>query len=246
MRRLLSRTSITIDEAVAILLGRITGPIDLEPIDDSEEAEANSPAFDLQETLEDELDVLDGEYRLAKHERQSEDVIAEKLAAQKEQEAVIDKANGYLCEIEDEINKGEQSILKLDRALSNTAYTFITLHSFNEWQKQRSVSSEVKSDHADFVGAESAPPKGHKNEKKVRDKMRRQERAILDAIVKLGYDAKAVPKFKFTEAGAKAQVWDAVQNLGLFDNYDIFDKAWERLRKGKDILDAAPPPHKKV
>ena len=67
MARLLSRTSITIDEAVSILLGRSTGPIDFEPMDVAEDAEAivhfiddEAPAEETDdEAMDDDLDELD-------------------------------------------------------------------------------------------------------------------------------------------------------------------------------------------
>ena len=116
-------------------MGLITGPIEFEPTEGSEDAEFDSPAFCLEEALEDELYPLEGEYIEAKHENQPAHVIAEKLAAVRKQEAIIEQANVYLCAIHDELNKGEQSVLKVDRALSNAAYTYITRHSFNEWVK---------------------------------------------------------------------------------------------------------------
>jgi len=237
MRRLLPRTSITIDEAVSMLLGRTTGPIDLEPLDETEDAERNAPLFCLRDDLEDEMEVLAGELDLAKHEKQSAEVIAEKLAAVNRHEVVMVQADVCRCAIDDELNKGEQSMLRVDVKRTNTAYTYITLHSFNEWQKQQKNRAEPKPDRGE-PAPDPAPAGdlGGKRPRKLRDKMRRQERAILDAIAKLGHEPKALPKHT-PEAGVKADVWQVVQASGLFNNYDIYDKAWYRLRRVGDIRD---------
>ena len=229
MRRLLSRTSITIDEAVAILLGRITGPIEFEPIDDGEEAEANSPAFDLRETLEDELEVLDGEHRLAIHEKQQAHFVAEKLAALQKKEEEIAQANVHLSAINDELNKGRSSKLKVDRALSNDVYTFITLHSFNEWVKRRESVSKRPGVGAP-AGASNSALIGAKN-REPRTRLRQQEEAILAEISKQGLDPMALPSGPAGKSGVKAAVRDALRKSPLFKGPTTFDKAWERLLK---------------
>ena len=227
MTRLLSRTSITVDEAVYILLGRSTGPIDVEPIGVAEDTEADGPAFCLQDILEDELDVLEGEYDLAKYENEPEDVIAEKLAALQDQETVIKQAYLYRCEINDELNKGEQSALKLDSALSNAVYSFITLHSFNAWRE--TISSEQLGG-GDEIDLNPASQEGI-DKKGPRKKQRDQEDAILEQIQKLGLDPLALPPDRSGRDGVKKDVRVALKSAPLFQGSTIFDKAWERLRK---------------
>jgi hypothetical protein len=235
MRRLLSRTSITIDEAVAILLGRITGPIEFEPIDDGEEAEANSPGFDLQETLEDELDVLEGQYRLAIHQKQQAHVIAEKLAALQKKEEEIAQANVHLSAINDELNKGRSSKLKVDRALSNPAYTYITLHSFKEWVKRRGMQGE-RPGAAAPVGSPPAGP-GEVTKPKDRTRLRQQEEAILDEIRRQGFDPMALPRQPPGKPGLKAAVHEALRKSPLFEGKTTFRKAWESLRRYRLIVE---------
>lgn len=239
MRRLLSRTSITIDEAVSILLGLSTGPIEFEPIFDAEDAEANCPTFSLRETLEDELEVLDGAYKLAKHEKKPAHIIAEKFAALKHQEAKIRQANSFLCAINDEINKGEQSMLKVDRVLSNAGYTYITLHSLDEWLHHGGSHG--------WLGeltrvAEPAGSQSERNEDsttpKVRNRRREQEEAILVEIRKQNVDPTSLPKNPPGKPGVKAAVRAALMESTLFDGDTVFDKAWERLRTNRRIADA--------
>lgn len=241
MARLLSRTSITIDEAVSILLGRSTGPIDFEPMDGAEDAEANAPVFCLFETLEDELEVLTGEYEIAKYEKQPADVIAEKQAAVQHQEAVREQAYQHLCEINDELNKGEQSALKMDTALSNAACRFITLHSFNQWRASSAGEQPVA-----VLPTESVPPSTEGTEQKVvRDKGIRQGKAILAEIKKQGFDPKAMPPSHSGRRGVKAAVRAALKDPSLFKGSKMFDRAWQKLRNDDDIVNESdPPPHK--
>lgn len=240
MHRLLSRTSITIDEAVSILLGHSTGPIEFTPIDGADDAGVNTPSFSLREALEDELDVLEGEYAEAKYEKHPAHVISEKHAALQRQQEIMKQANAYLCAIEDELNKGELSILKVDSALSNPAYTFVTLHSFNEWAKKlgKAVLVDLPSSEQDPVAPPSAEPQKAASP---RMKMREQEQAILDEIARQGHDPKALPLFDPGKGGVKATVRDTLRDNPLFENKTSFKRAWEQLRKDKSIAEKSPP-----
>ena len=244
MRRLLTRTSITEDEAVGNLLGLISGPIEFEPIDGAEDA--GDLMYCLREDLEDKRDVLEGEYDLAKREKQSQQIIAEKLAVLQSQEAIISQANVYLCAIRDELNKGEGSVLKVDRALSNTAYTFITLHSFNEWGKSRGGATSAGEQPGAVAPSESnkAPVQGAT--KQPRDRHRKQEDAILEALRQQGFDPLALPKHSFRKAGAKAAVLRSLKKSPLFKGSTTFKHAWDRLRGDGRIAEGPDPtPHKK-
>lgn len=227
MTRLLSRTSITIDEAISSLLGRSAGPIDYEPTEPTDEAADDTLVFCLREALEDELEVLAGEYELAKHEERSPEFIAEKQAAVEHQEAVIEQANLYLCAIQDELNRGEQSVLKVDSASSNAAYTFITLHSFNEWRKRLAGDESGGEEPTESVRVSSKVAEKKAPRKKQRD----QEDAILEQILKLGLDPLALPPDRYGRDGVKKDVRVALKSAPLFQGSTIFDKAWERLRK---------------
>jgi len=243
MSHIFQRTSTTVDEAVYILLGQIDGPVVFTPVEESGWAEVDSISFNLRETLEDELDVIAGEYALAKAEQQPADVIAKKYSALQQQEAVIAQANAYLCAIHDELNKGEQSTLKVDRELSNSAYTFITLHSFNEWAKGIGKGILIDLPTGIVEPAISSPSHtGNGTKPPPRIKLREQEEAILAEIKRLDFDPMALPKNLPGIRGVKAAVREALQSSTLFEANTAFEKAWERLRKEKRIQDA--PPHK--
>jgi hypothetical protein len=225
MTHLLSRTSITIDEAISILLGWSTGPIDFEPINVARGAESDVPVFCLRDRLEDERDVLAGEYDMAIHENLPAHVIAEKRAALQHQEEVIEEANQYLCAIQNELNKGEQSVLKLDMALSNPVYRFITLHSFNEWRKSSA------GEQPGGVAATEAILASKKGPKKKEPRLIQQQNAILEEIRKQGLDPMALPPIRPGHAGVKADIRESLKNSPLFEGTTTFDKAWERLAK---------------
>jgi hypothetical protein len=244
----LSRTSITEDEAVAILLGWTTGPIECECSDEAEGEEYDCYVFCLREALENDMTVPESEYVMAKHEKQPAHVIAEKLAAVQRQEAITEQANVYLCAIRDELNKGEQSMLRKDLTLSNAAHTLITRHSFNEWVK--SISAERMAGPADAaVPAElmQAPNEGEKKQTPRRRQLD-QEEAILAAIREQEHDPMALPNFVAGKDGVRAATRDALRASPLFKGSTVFDKAWERLGKQKLIAYRAdrPPPKKSV
>jgi hypothetical protein len=60
-----------------------------------------------------------------------------------------------------------------------------------------------------------------------------QEAEILRVIRELGHDPKKLPKPKSGKPGVKAAACKVLNWQGT-----IFDKAWERLRSGKEIIDA--------
>ena len=80
-----SSTSVTMDEAVANLLGAAKGPIEFYSLNDdpSEEEEAllDSLTFDLREHLGRGRDSLQSDYLEAKHEGLPDEEIAERLAS---------------------------------------------------------------------------------------------------------------------------------------------------------------------
>jgi hypothetical protein len=240
MYRLLRRTSITEDEAVSMLLGHTTGPVEFEIPEGDEEYEANCPMFCLGEALEGELEVLDGQYRLAKRDKQPAHVIAEKLAALQRQEGIIQQARVHLSAFRDELNKGERSVLKVDSALSNAAYTYITLHSFEEWVQHR--QSQAGGQPGTTIPTDIVPMIIKEKEKKApRTKGLRQQDAILAEIERRGFVATALPPHPYNGRGVKAVVLEAIAKPPLFPSPKVFDTAWQTLRRQKLIAGGARP-----
>lgn len=65
-----------------------------------------------------------------------------------------------------------------------------------------------------------------------------QETAILSWLTNHGFNPKALPKPPNGKAGVKKACRDVIcKNLSLFASISVFDTAWDRLRKNKDIQD---------
>ena len=64
-----------------------------------------------------------------------------------------------------------------------------------------------------------------------------QDQAIMRLIRKEGHDPLQLPKNEPGKPGIKATVRKALQGDLLFTGATVFEKAWERLRNGKEIAD---------
>lgn len=244
MSKLFSRTSVTVDEAVAILLGWTNGPVEYRVMNEDpspeELAGLDTLVFSLQEYLQEKLDELESDLAEARADNMPAKIIAEKQTAIQAHDAVIDQAKAYLCAIHDEINKGERSALHVDTKLSNTIYTYVTLSSFDDWAKQygRTVLVELQKATGTALPAIQPQPNGAAKPQP-RTKMLDQEQAILDAIKELGVDPTALPPKAPGKSGVKAAVKLRLGKTPLFSSPSAFKNAWDRLRGNKDIVDAA-------
>lgn len=212
------RTSITIDEAVAILLGRINGPIIYKSTSEypsDEELEwIESMPFSIKDELIEERDTLASLLGEAIHDRRPQNEITKLKTASRALESVIDQAHSYIQAIKDELAKGPNSSLLKDTDLSNATYTYIRRTSFDDWASK----------------LEQQPPKP-------RLKLRDQEKAILDKIVELGCTPTQLPKNVAGKSGIKSAIKHALSSNLLFEAPTAFNKAWERLRRNEEIAD---------
>ncbi len=135
------QTSCTKDEAVGMLMGLIHGPIQLTPLDhepsDEELELEKSIYYSVMEDLDGERDSAEINHVEAKFDNLPADIIAEKLAALEECDTKIGNANAYLNDINDELNKGETSALRIHTGASTGLYQHITLTSLDEWARNR-------------------------------------------------------------------------------------------------------------
>jgi hypothetical protein len=65
-----------------------------------------------------------------------------------------------------------------------------------------------------------------------------QDRAILSYLSAKGHDPKKLPRNEPGKPGVKAAAKKALQGTPNFIGSRVFDKAWDRLRKNKDIVTA--------
>lgn len=137
------RTSVTVDEAVAILMGWADGPIELAAMDGipspEEDDFSNSWLFSLRDHIEDEEAALESAYGDAREDKLPTEVIAEKREALRLFRLEAKQATVCLCAVKDELNKGDASRLRIDIALSRPSLTYITRTSLDQWKNEENV-----------------------------------------------------------------------------------------------------------
>lgn len=254
MEELFSRTSVTIDEAVGILIGWLRGPFNANIVIDEYTNETEYSAFYLAEALRDTDDLLESEYAEAIYDRLPAADIEKKLIAIQEHRTLCKKAKKYLCDIKDELTKGKQSALRYYGNIEDRCAIEITLSSLNEWTNTK-YSLDILSPNRLSIREQeinlakkdttilSPDTKVTINdidasqEKSNQQKLLRQEEVILHAIKDLGHNPKSIPKNTGGRPGFKSTVRHHLKGNDLFVGRTVFDKAWERLRKNEAITD---------
>lgn len=136
-----SETSCTKEEVVARMLGWMQGPIHKKLVEVTEYGipEDELPflhALDdsLEEQLRERRDIAQHEFYKALEENTSYDVLKEKESAVTQCDKLIETAGIYLADIDDEIAKGESSVLRIDEEVTKkTGIIHLTLGSVNKW-----------------------------------------------------------------------------------------------------------------
>lgn len=142
------RTSCTRDEAVAMMLGLINGPVCARPSNDDATQEEweiiNSYGYSLQDDLEERRDALESEVVEAQLEKLDPNDIGKKQEALQNFHALVEKARIYSLHIDDEIAKGELSALREDKqAKGNSIETRYTVISIKQWAKANTEISAL-------------------------------------------------------------------------------------------------------
>ena len=241
MDREFTRTSVTVDEAVAILLGWVDGPIWFRSTNDNpspEEQEViDSLIYSLQEDLENDKEQAESDLAEAKNDKMDECVIESKHEAVRKAAADRALAKTYLCAIEDEINKGPMSALRVDVKRTSSHQTYITLTSFDDWAGEKGYRLRVLEPVPTITQPSVEVAETKSGKPPVRRRHRGQEKAIVAEIVRLGYNPLELPINSRGKRGVKTQVRDALWKGDLFGTINIFKHAWDRLRAGKEIVD---------
>ncbi len=236
-----SRTSVTVDEAVAILLGVMNGPVSFQAMSDEvsneEQDVLDSLTYDLRAELRDEITALISDRAEAILAKKPQDVIDAIETELKRYRELDDLAFAYRCAIEDELGNGEASALRRDAARSNAQDTYITLSSLDAWAVEKGCRESILTPVPKVTSSNATETECQKKALRVRRRHRDQEEAIVAKIKQLGYTPLELPKNDPGKPGVKAQVRDVLQASNLFGTSKIFDHAWERLRKGKEIID---------
>ena len=241
MDREFTRTSVTVDEAVAILLDWADGPIWFRSTSDDpspEEQEViDSLTYSLQEDLEGDKDQAESDLAEAIFDKMGESVIESKRKAVRKATADRALAKTYLCAIEDEINKGAMSALRVDIKRTSSHQTYITLTSFDAWAKEMKYRLQVLEPMPTIIQPSAEVVAENKNKPKVRRRLRDQEETIVAEIKRIGYNPLEYPDNESGLGGVKSEVWATLKENELFISYGVFDKAWHRARKNGDIAE---------
>lgn len=236
------RTSVTIGEAVAILIGWVDGPVVYTCASESptyeEQEEIESMLFDLHEFIEDEETRLENAYDDAKDDKLPAAIVAEKREALKAFRKKIQQAKTCLCAIKDEINRGDPSELATDTELSSDGCRYITLASLARWAKKMKYAAQILVDLPVGIETTITIKQPMKPAPAPRRKMLDQVAAIKAEIRKLGHDPKNIPSNDPGKDGVKAQVRKALEGSPLFKATTAFRKAWEEVnRDAREGLD---------
>lgn len=142
------------NEAVEYLLGRLKVGVlrkNLIP-DDARPDELEFYDFSWQTLMIEERESADAAYTNALIEALADDVIAEALAKLKHCDSQINKAHRFLCDIDDELAKGDESELRIARySTVNPMSPNITINSFALWAKVKygiDIINILDSEHA--------------------------------------------------------------------------------------------------
>ncbi|TCV86656.1 hypothetical protein [Sulfurirhabdus autotrophica] len=177
--------------------------------------------------------------------------LAEKKSDVLKYKELIDKAKTYFRDIREEISKGENSDIRIDQESTDwTGDEFLTLASV-EWWARNKYNISITS--PDSLTRNSPEPQklplatieiemDIKQNQDKQPKLRAQEKAIFDEIIRLGYIPKSLPKNKAGKPGVKFKVRTSLKENDLFTGITVFDRAWERLRKFGDIVDDVQVP----
>lgn len=220
------RTSLTRDEIVAILLGWLDGPQIFVPMEDASPEVQELVESDSYCLLEDRENRLDDAYdkRIECLEKGQPAEICQKPVADFKRD---DEALKRFCyEVDDEISKGDKSMLRVDSRSSTPRDICYTRKSFDEWRMKTPEIAELSR-----TGTKPTPRK--------KTKGMLQEEIILTCIKELGYEPTQLPRNESGRRGIKA---DVLAKIGTgkppFETHRRFLNAWDRLRGQKKIIDA--------
>ena len=248
--------SCTIDEAVAKHLGWMQGAIRNKQVSFTEygiptDELAHLPSqsdFNVAKQLEDMrseiYDRLEVEYQKCEDNDFSDMTVFDKIESELDEcERLIEKAAKYRAELIDELAKKENSVLRIDPTKKADRERYITIKSLEAWEQNKdtviissstidasSISTSPNIPQEPLSDANTTTPK-----KPQRIRMRDQGDAIINALVELGYVPNRLPKYVKGLPWVKSEVRSLLENHILFGSDKVFDNAWQRLTKSKQV-----------
>jgi len=149
-----------------------------------------------------------------------------------EAQAELSQYHRYLCDINDELAKGNLSELRVDPGRTKSRQRpYINMISLKSWANKKYGISIFPALRYETTALQRKP----------RTKMLDQEDAILAEIVRLEHDPESLPKNQAGKDGVKAEVCSALDGKVPFEATTSFTKAWERLRKDGRIREGSTP-----
>lgn len=147
MVNLYSRTSITVDEAIANLLDLLDGPVVFRlpetEYTQTEEEELENLIFDLNDVLLERYESLSSQLAEAKYDGEAEIVISKLSSRVDAARQNIELANRCRCAIDDELFK-PSPVLVTDPRLSREGMPYITLESLRKWADTNQTIAHVR------------------------------------------------------------------------------------------------------
>lgn len=217
------RTSLTRDEIIGILLGWIKGP-DILVFPEEMEIGPNE-----QEALE--LHAYSVHEDLKERKETAWELYAECLERGEKREECRKFIEGFhiedeefklICDqFDDEISKGENSMLRIDQRYTTNIFTFYTRVSVEEWT--RTLTKQNSIEPSPLIGP------------RIQTKMAMQGEAILACLAELGYNPKKLPPTDVGKDGIRKQVKTKLQTNELFKAPSSFRNAWGHLLEEKRI-----------
>lgn len=150
-------------------------------------------------------------------------------------DALFEDFKSYLTDINNELALGKESALRIDDSVrERSGVPHIYLSSLGRWTQTRYGIPIMGWDYFELPSNDSATQQnsiGTKTSPKHRTKMLDQEKAILAAIVALGFNQCSMPKNVSGKCGLKSKVEKALASSALFSAGKSFENAWGRLLK---------------
>lgn len=222
----------TKDEAIALLIGM--GDVRYLPInDDVDTGEIDIPPFWLEYELKEMYECAEGEYKLAIYEKETKEVIEEKLNKCERIKELIKKANICAQYFDDEVAKGDSSVLRVYKPKSSHTPHY-TYNSIRKWWE--GVESEIhKIDSTLFTENQSAnnkkadndPNEGDWSSEPKRDNVYTTLAFLVEAF------ANTAPKYKYGDKPNAKAIGKHLAALAkeANDNDDLLGQGAETIRK---------------
>lgn len=246
-------TSVTVDEAILIMLGFGNGPLPRPVLDDRLPDEVRAlyeEPFDIFEAVPETLTKLQQAYDNAETDGSPKEVIEKARQELEEFESRWNEKGRWFSEISDELGKGGGSELRIDKERSTDHLPYITLWSLKEWADRKGYENGIfksslrgrdvqKTPDATAVGLNAGAPQKPATRRET--KGMRQEKAILDELKRQTHDPKNIPKRGKETQGrdwVKADIRAALDGHDPFESSSAFDRIWNQLRSKKKIAEA--------